>query len=80
MRRPLFGWVRLIPLLALIGFVACGDEAKGPRWVCEGSDLLGCAPDFLLRDHNPASETYDTYVSPRDYLGTVAAFYFGSAA
>jgi len=33
--------------------------------------------DFSLLDVNPTSATYNTMVSPRDYLGQVSAWYFG---
>lgn len=34
------------------------------------------APDFRLRDVNPASATHDQAVSPRDALGRVSGWYF----
>jgi hypothetical protein len=36
-------------------------------------------PDFSLLDVNETSSSYNTYVSPTDYLGQVSAWYFGSA-
>lgn len=35
--------------------------------------------DFLLRDVNPNSPTFDLDVSPRQLLGSISAWYFGSA-
>lgn len=37
------------------------------------------APDFSLEDVNPSSLTFETQVSPRDYLGYVIGIYFGHA-
>ena len=36
-------------------------------------------PDFGLVDVNPTSPRADQVVSPRDYLGSVSAWYFGHA-
>jgi hypothetical protein len=36
-------------------------------------------PDFSLRDVNPNSATTNSDISPRDYLQTVSAWYFGHA-
>lgn len=36
-------------------------------------------PDFSMRDVNPASATYDTDVSPRDFAEKFSAYYFGHA-
>jgi hypothetical protein len=36
-------------------------------------------PDFSLNDENTTSATYNTDVSPRDYLGQISAWYFGNA-
>ncbi|MFM7200548.1 MAG: hypothetical protein ACKO6N_07140 [Myxococcota bacterium] len=35
--------------------------------------------DFSLRDVNPASSRFNDSVSPRDYLDSVSAWYFGHA-
>ena len=42
----------------------------------ESRDLLTVA-DFGLMDVNPTSDTYETTVSPRDYIGKVSGYYFG---
>ena len=34
-------------------------------------------PDFHLTDVNTTSTSFDTAVSPRDYLEEVSAWYFG---
>lgn len=36
-------------------------------------------PDFLLADVNPNSPRYGEMISPRDYIGQVAGFYFTHA-
>ena len=57
--------------LAILALGACGEDDPTPA--------TGVAPDFMLADVNPASPTAATEVSPRDYLGGVSAYYFGSA-
>lgn len=49
----------------------CGDDDDGPEVI----DTR--VSDFSLTDVNPNSETHDTSLSPRDYLGKVSAWYFG---
>lgn len=44
----------------------------------EARDLLTVA-NFSLPDVNPTSDTYETPVSPRDYMGAVSGYYFGHA-
>lgn len=39
----------------------------------------GVVADFQLLDVNPTSHSYNTLVSPRDYLHQVSAWYFGTA-
>ncbi len=36
-------------------------------------------PDFELPDVNSTSSTYNQLVSPRDYIGSASAWYFGHA-
>lgn len=45
---------------------------------CSSSSAPQAAPAFQLLDVNTTSTTYDTMVSPRDYVGTVTAWYFAS--
>jgi len=61
--------VRLSSLLAAL-LLSCGSS-NTPAPVL--------APDFELQDANETSLTFDQLVSPRDYVGYVTAFYFGSA-
>ena len=62
----------LIALVALVlSFPGCGQNTvtapPGP----------GPMPDFWLTDLNPASGTYGMQLSPRNYLGSISAWYFG---
>jgi hypothetical protein len=75
------------------GDTATGDTAFGDTAI--GADLavaadLGAAdqfaditpalvPNFSLTDVNTTSASYNTKVSPRDYIGKVAAFFFTTA-
>ena len=67
-----------------------GLESLEPRWLMHGEDVLpgvglpegeigDVMPAFELRNVNPNSSTYNTDVSPRDYLQQVSAYYFGYA-
>lgn len=58
---------RLLALLLVLA--ACGGGSSSPT----------PAPDFLLLDVNPNSPTTGQDVSPRDYVGSVSGYYFGSA-
>lgn len=44
-----------------------------------GGTTYTVVPDFNLMDVNETSATYDTEVSPRDYLGHLTAWLFGSS-
>jgi hypothetical protein len=48
--------------------------------VAEGEAADGPQPDFALLDVNPASDTFNQQVSPRDYLQQASAWYFGYAS
>jgi hypothetical protein len=67
MRRAVLSALLLAPLLA-----ACSSGSSGP---------LATEPvqDFALQDVNPTSATYQADVSPRQYVGQISAYYFGSA-
>jgi len=60
-----------LPVLLLLAACGGGGSAApgGPEVVA----------DFQLPDVNPTSATFNTDVSPRDALGGVSAWYFGSA-
>jgi hypothetical protein len=64
--------VTLATLLLLAG--GCGDDDT-TRPNPPGT----IAPDFALVDVNTASALHDSTVSPRDYLMSVSAYYFGHA-
>jgi len=55
-----------------------GQEAVPAGGLPEGEDV-GVMPAFSLVDVNPTSPTFNTSVSPRDYLQQVSAYYFGYA-
>jgi len=50
---------------------ACDDSGSGGP--------PGPMPDFQLQDVNPQSVSYNTAVSPRNYLTYVSAWFFGWA-
>jgi hypothetical protein len=78
MKLAFLRWAAPAALIAIFSAASCKEDS-GPKWLCENSDEVGCAPDFSLLDHNPASQTYNTQVSPRDYLGMASAWYFGNS-
>ena len=62
------GGILVVALAAFAGGCSEDDSSNG---------LSGVAPDFALPDVNPNSATYDSTISPRDYLSKVSAWYFG---
>ena len=62
---------------ALVLATACDDDVPLTTPPDPGGDQR--VPDFALRDVNPTSPTFDQDVSPRQYLGRISAWYFGSA-
>ena len=58
----------LLFLAALGAGCSDDDSSSGPS---------GLVPEFSLPDVNPNSATFDSTISPRDYLGRVSAWYFG---
>ena len=58
--------------LCLIALVAACSSATPPP-------TQNSALDFALMDVNPNSVSTGLMVSPRDFLGGVSAWYFGSA-
>lgn len=59
---------------AALAAALCAFLTGAPRAVA--ADLV---PDFQLQDYNATSPTYLQFVSPRDFLGTTTAWYFGYA-
>ena len=79
-----------LALLGALGTGACSDGNAND--VPDASDVgvdgsggygyhwtAGAAPDFALLDVNPSSPRFGESVSPRDYLGTISAWFFGWA-
>ena len=73
MNRPRIALSAAACALAAVLLTACSwnDDVAGP--------VVGAAAvtDFGLLDVNPTSLRSGQIVSPRDYLGTVSAWYFG---
>jgi hypothetical protein len=69
-------WGTLLASGLLLLNLACGDESTAPKTPV---DPAGAMPDFSLPDVNPNSATHGNLVSPRQFLGSVSAYYFGSA-
>jgi len=61
-----------VSFFSLVLLAACGGGSSGPQ-------APVVVADFLLPDVNSTSTTFNTDVSPRDHLGRVSAWYFGSA-
>jgi hypothetical protein len=61
--------MKRLRLLTLILAAACGGGGSSAAQIA----------DFLLSDTNPSSPTTGQDVSPRDYVGSVSAWYFGDA-
>ena len=55
-----------------------GGTAADTELVAEG-EIDQIVPDFSLVDINTTSDRYNETISPRDYLGSVSAWYFGHA-
>ncbi len=59
-------------------------ELLETRQLLDASGLLAAAegeplPDFSLVDVNQTSASYSQTISPRDYIGQTAVWYFGHA-
>jgi hypothetical protein len=63
-------------LLIFVVGTGCDDKSS----VLESTPPPGpVVSDFSLDDTNPTSPRFGTSVSPRDYLGQISAWYFGTA-
>ena len=65
----------ILSLAVLLGPGCKEDDPVRPEPQPPG----GAVPDFSLIDVNPNSARHDEAVSPRDYLGSISAYYFGHA-
>lgn len=72
-RRTIAGAV-----LAVALGLGCGEDPQAPP-NGDGPTPGVQVPDFSLPDVNATSPTFDTAVSPRDYLQAVSGWYFGHA-
>ena len=61
-------------LLALVLVPACSDPDSASVFLPPDAAL-----DFALMDVNPNSASFGVEVSPRDHLGHLSVWYFGSA-
>jgi hypothetical protein len=66
----------VLGVLCLSAVLGCGNDATSPA---PPVDPAGAKPDFSLQDVNPNSTTHGQQVSPRQYLNSVSAYYFGHA-
>ena len=64
---------------ARFGDVHLVAEILEDRLMLSGSAGDAAQPDFHLADVNTTSASFDSSVSPRDYLDQVSAWYFGHA-
>jgi hypothetical protein len=71
-----FGTRRTLGIAVLLGCAALAAACKddSPTANHDGPVM---AADFSLEDLNDSSQTYQQAISPRDYLGSVSAWYFG---
>ena len=67
---------RIALMVAVLAVPACSGDGGGGGG---GGGSASAVSDFLLVDQNPNTPTYQTSVSPRDYLGKVPGFYFTRA-
>jgi hypothetical protein len=75
MKHSWFALPVLTAVAVTVVFVGC-DSATS---VVDDGPVDPFVSDFSLRDANSSSPTFNTVVSPRDFLGQVSAWYFGSA-
>jgi hypothetical protein len=71
--RSFFGGLLTLGALSLA--TGCSDDS--PTEVQNDNPPPNMASDFLLADMNVISPTFAHTISPRDYLGSLSAWYFG---
>ncbi len=72
----------LTALFVAVAVLACGaptGKTAGDAGAAAGL-ITGTAPEFSLRDVNPASPRLDQQVKPSDYRGQVSGWYFGHSS
>ena len=82
--RPIRSGAFFLLALGMIGILGCFGNSGSPKSsgdTTSGGGLTpeGTEPDFHLRDVNPHSARLGELVSPRDYSGSISAWYFGHA-
>lgn len=77
--RHISGWTRLSLTLGLLLLLYGCSEDSADTPLDPGGLPADVVPEFSLLDVNPNSATKDSRLSPRDYLQTVSAWYFGHA-
>jgi len=68
-------WRGLLALLTIFLISACSDDDEPSPM----EPPTGSVPDFSVPDVNDTSLRFGEDVSPRDYVGSVSAWYFGHA-
>jgi hypothetical protein len=70
-----------VSVIAVLGSwllaAGCSDDSPTAATDRQVHQQSGMAPSFLLTDMNLISTTYAETISPRDYLQSVSAWYFG---
>jgi len=67
--------IALTGLLAGLVLTGCSSASS----IVESGPTGGVVSNFALLDENPTSPSYNTAVSPRDYLTKISGWYFGHA-
>jgi hypothetical protein len=65
------------PVPTLTGPSVSGSRGSAPS--APDDRLAGAIPNFGLVDANTASPTHGAIVTPRQFVGSISAYYFGSA-
>lgn len=71
--------VRITALACLSLLIACSDDSPTKSTPPPPPPETQQVPNFSIQDVNPNSARSGEMVSPRDYLGSVSAWYFGHA-
>ncbi len=71
LKRPWRFTAGMMVLAIAIFATGCSDSTP--------TGASGLMPDFRITDVNPNSTTFNQKVSPRSYIGSVSAWFFGHA-